>query len=221
METLRISFVFLLISLVHLATAEIPSQRVIDFLRLFNGRTTNKKQVQEEKDQNSPIRHAPAVGTFIPIIIPAFGETPAILLEEVFYNQLIRREVLVVKEREDGSIRLIPYNFTNNLLTGPGKFDLESLNSLSLEDFSTIGDCDGRFARLTNDLYFGHLPDCKSYVDGLHPDYAFTLTCTLITVDVLGKTSLEHIPAPYYQVVEEKFPLPSYLNDYDANKVCS
>uniref|UniRef100_A0A2C9M3C1 Uncharacterized protein n=1 Tax=Biomphalaria glabrata TaxID=6526 RepID=A0A2C9M3C1_BIOGL len=222
METLRPTLVFTLLFVVTFVASEEPSQSVIDFMNVLNGEFTNIKQVDDEEAQNSPIRHPFSSLTFKPWTVAAFNQTPIMFVEQTFNDFVARREVVVVMETDDGNIRLIPYNFTNNLISGPGAFDLESLNNLSPKDFTYLEDCTIRFSRLGRQLYVGIWPDCKVYVNEKHPGYVLTLTCNTINADVVQKESLEHVPEPYFHIVQgEKFPLPSYLSDFDKNKLCS
>uniref|UniRef100_A0A2C9JRN1 Uncharacterized protein n=2 Tax=Biomphalaria glabrata TaxID=6526 RepID=A0A2C9JRN1_BIOGL len=195
-----------------------PSQNVIDFMNVLNGVFTNKKQVDDEIAQNSSVRHELSVFTFLPVVVPAFGETPVICLRQI-YAYMLEQQLLVVKETDDGNILITPYHFTKNLYKGSRLYDLKIYKDLTEDDFTYIEDCNIVFTRVASDFYVGHWPDC---VDRTQPDNKLNVTCNVLTIEVTSSESPEYGLEPYYHELEgNKFPLPPFLSDIDKNKVCS
>ncbi|KAK0042174.1 hypothetical protein Bpfe_028398 [Biomphalaria pfeifferi] len=187
-------------------------------MNFLNGLLTNKKQVDDEIAQNSALRHKFSVFTFLPVVVPAFGEPPFYLVQTQSTAYRFELQLLVVKETDDGNILITPYHFTKNLYKGSSLYDLKSYKDLTEDDFTYVEDCNIVFTRGASDFYVGHWPDC---VDRNQPDNKLDLTCNVLTIEVTSSESPEYELEPYHHELEgNKFPLP-FLSDIDKNKVCS
>ncbi|KAK0065469.1 hypothetical protein Bpfe_004902 [Biomphalaria pfeifferi] len=198
----------LLLSLESLSLAEKPEEdreRLLRLLYIINGYAAG-----DMYDSNNEL-----TGNFrqlvIPIENPVFYPSITFLYEEGFYNELMFRQVVVLRDGHDGHIYAIPYNFTGMDRDRFGEFNVTLLQELKREDYYTVPECKWIFTELTKTVFLSSWPFCQSIVNNYIPIYLSAWTCGITGLFVKDDPGYRDVVKPILYSITQRYPLLPYM----------
>nr|KAI8748417.1 hypothetical protein BgiMline_017849 [Biomphalaria glabrata] len=162
--------------------------------------------------------NVPEKKIILPVETSAFSPSLTFYMEDDEGFPIPTRQILVLRERPDGYIGVMFYNFTgSDDLNGP--IDVSLFQRLQLSDYSTLPNCEITIAEI-EDIYMMNWPECDDINNDLLPTYLATWTCDL-TSYISYKNPQPDITKskPVYIFKRKRFPLlPSMLEGVEDFK---
>ncbi|XP_055895928.1 uncharacterized protein LOC106063625 [Biomphalaria glabrata] len=186
-------------------------EQILRFLYLMTGLASgdmydSKKQATERFHQ-----------IVIPIEIPLFYPNVTLLYEEGYFDELMMRQVVVLRDGHDGFIYGTAYNFTGMDKYRFGEFNVSVFQDLKPEDYLTSPDCDWIVQELFKNVFYSVWPYCQKIMNNYLPAYFSAWSCGTTALFIKDDPEYRDHAKPIVYYTRERYPLLPYMFEGATN----